>query len=85
MVKAGTISTDDERLFLVTDSIKEAIDVIKDKSIKAFGLQYKKAPKPFPGFFEKEIKPVPDSLPAAKAKSTDLNFSRKDRSKGAKN
>ena len=56
MLKAGTISKTDEYLFIVTNSIKEAIDHIKEKSIKAFRLQYQKAPKPFWGFFEKDIK-----------------------------
>jgi uncharacterized protein (TIGR00730 family) len=58
MAKAGTISPADEKLFLVTDSINEAIAYIKDKSIKAFGLQYRKVPKPFWGFFERDIKPA---------------------------
>ena len=71
MVKEGTISKDDERLFLITGSIKEAIDFIKDKSIKAFGLQYGKVPKPFWGFLEKDIKPTTNSVPSASVKSPD--------------
>jgi len=71
MVKAGTISKDDEHLFLVTDSIKEAIDYIKDKSIKAFGLRYAKIPKPFWGFLEKEIKSATNAVPARPVKSVD--------------
>jgi predicted Rossmann-fold nucleotide-binding protein len=58
MLKEGTISKRDQHLFLITDSIEEAIAHIKEKSIKAFGLQYKKTPKPFWGFFETEIKPA---------------------------
>jgi uncharacterized protein (TIGR00730 family) len=71
MVKEGTISKADERLFLITDSIKEAIDFIKDKSIKAFGLQYGKTPKPLWGFLEKGIKPTRYSVPSASVKSAD--------------
>lgn len=56
MLKAGTISKEDENLFLVTDSINEAIEYIKQKSIVAFGLQYARKHKPFWGFFEKGIK-----------------------------
>jgi len=63
MLKAGTISKSDEHLFIVTDSIKEAVDYIKEKSIKAFRLQYRKAPKPFWGFLEKEIKPTSEVIP----------------------
>ena len=53
MVDAGTISKEDEDLFLVTDSIPEAIEYIKQKSIIAFGLKYMEPKKPFRGFFEK--------------------------------
>lgn len=58
MLQAGTISREDERLFLVTDSIPEAIEYIKKKSINAFGLQYAKRPKPFWGFFEEGIRHI---------------------------
>ena len=58
MAKAGTISKEDEHLFLVTDSIADAINYIKQKSIIAFGLQYAGRPKPFWGFFEKGIKNI---------------------------
>lgn len=53
MLKAGTISPDDEKLYLVTDSIEEAISYIKQKSIATFGLKYMKPRKPFLPFFEK--------------------------------
>ncbi len=56
MLKAGTISREDQHLYFVTDSIKEAIEYIKEKSIKAFELRYEKYPKPFWGFFEKGLK-----------------------------
>ncbi|MEO6329020.1 MAG: TIGR00730 family Rossman fold protein [Ginsengibacter sp.] len=54
MLKAGTISKEDQHLFLVTDSITEAVNYIKEKSIVAFSLQYANRPKPFWGFFEKD-------------------------------
>lgn len=54
MLKAGTISPDDERLYLVTNSIDEAIRYIKQKSIIAFGLKYMKPKKPFFALFEKK-------------------------------
>ncbi len=53
MCEAGTISKEDENLFLVTDSIPETIAYIKEKSIMAFGLKYMQPKKPFWGFFEK--------------------------------
>ncbi|HXS58800.1 MAG TPA: TIGR00730 family Rossman fold protein [Hanamia sp.] len=53
MTEAGTISKEDEDLYLVTDSIPEAIEYIKQKSVIAFGLKYMKPKKPFRGFFEK--------------------------------
>lgn len=49
----GTISPEDEKLYFVTDSIDEAIEHIKKKSIAAFGLKYMKPRKPFGPFFEK--------------------------------
>lgn len=55
MFKAGTISRNDSDLYLVTDSIPEAIKYIKEKSIAAFGLKYMKPQKPIKGFFEKGI------------------------------
>lgn len=56
LMKEGTISANDPSLYLVTDSIEEAIEYIKEKSIVAFKLQYAKRPKPFWGFFEKGLK-----------------------------
>ena len=53
MLEAGTISKEDKKLYLVTDSIAEAIGYIKEKSIIAFGLKYMKPKKPIRGFFEK--------------------------------
>lgn len=53
MQKAGTISKEDEHLYLVTDSIPEAIEYIKEKSIMAFDLKYMKPKKPLRALFEK--------------------------------
>lgn len=58
MCDAGTISKDDETLFLFTDSIQEAIAYIKEKSIMAFGLKYMQPEKPFWGFFEKGFRNI---------------------------
>lgn len=58
MTKEGTISSNDEKLYFVTDSIPDAISYIKEKSILAFGLKYMKPKKPFWGFFEKGIKEI---------------------------
>ncbi|MDQ6755997.1 MAG: TIGR00730 family Rossman fold protein [Bacteroidota bacterium] len=63
MLKEGTISANDPSLFLVTDSIEEAINYIKEKSIIGFGLKPAKPPKPFWGFFEKELKGISSILP----------------------
>lgn len=52
MMKEGTISANDSSLYLVTDSIEEAINYIKEKSIMAFDLKFMKPKKPFWGFFE---------------------------------
>jgi hypothetical protein len=40
-------------LYCVTDSIPEAIEYIKEKSILAFGLKYMKPKTPFWCFLEK--------------------------------
>ncbi|MBA2249791.1 MAG: TIGR00730 family Rossman fold protein [Chitinophagaceae bacterium] len=56
MLTARTISANDPSLYLVTDSIPEAIAYIKDKSIRGFGLHAAQDPKPFWGFFEKGFK-----------------------------
>lgn len=58
MIEAGTISPNDQKLYIVTDSIPEAIEYLKEKSIMAFGLKYMKPKKPFWGFFEKGIRKI---------------------------
>jgi uncharacterized protein (TIGR00730 family) len=45
MVKAGTVSPTDLKLFLVTDDLTEALEHIRKHAIEEFGLQ-PKAPKP---------------------------------------
>ena len=56
MVQRGTISKNDLDLFLVTDSIEEAVNYIKERGILGFGLNYEEQPKPFWGLFERGIK-----------------------------
>lgn len=52
MQKNATIGPADSSLFLVTDSIEEAIALIKEKSIRSFGLRPKVKMKPFKWLFE---------------------------------
>src|SRR5471030_1083848 len=47
MKKEGTISAPDSRLFLITDDIKEATELIREKSIKQYGLKARAKMKPF--------------------------------------
>lgn len=51
---AGTISPEDLDLVLYTDSIEDAVEHLKIKSIEQFGLKYAK-PKPAPWLFEKRL------------------------------
>ena len=55
MFKEGTISRNDENLYLVSGSIEQTVSYIKEKSIRAFGLKYMQPKKPFRGFFEKGL------------------------------
>ena len=50
---AGTISTGDESLFLVTDSVEEAVAYIQKNSIAKFNLVPEKPYRPFRWLFEK--------------------------------
>ena len=63
MLNEGTISASDPDLYLVTDSIEEAVNYIKEKSIAGFHLEYANPPKPFWGFFEKGLKSVSSFIP----------------------
>lgn len=58
MFEEGTISRNDENLYLVSGSIEQTVSYIKDKSIRAFGLKYMEPKKPFSGFFEKGLKRI---------------------------
>ncbi|MEP6583378.1 MAG: TIGR00730 family Rossman fold protein [Ginsengibacter sp.] len=58
MYKEGTISRNDENLYLVSGSIEQTVSYIKEKSIMAFGLKYMEPKKPFRGFFEKGLKKI---------------------------
>lgn len=49
----GTISAEDTSLYLVTDSVEEAVNYIRDRTIVRFNLQPEKKLKPFRWFFEK--------------------------------
>jgi uncharacterized protein (TIGR00730 family) len=62
MCEAGTISVDDEKLYLVTDSIDDIVAYIKEKSIMAFGLKYMQPKRPFRGFFEQGIHKISESF-----------------------
>ena len=58
MLEVGTISESDMKLYIVTDSIPEAIRYIKEKSILAFGLKYMKPKKAFWCLFEKSLSKI---------------------------
>lgn len=53
MQKNATVTTEDAQLFLVTDSIDEAVDLIREKSIKQYGLLPEKNIRPFGWLLEK--------------------------------
>ena len=52
MQKDGTISAEDSKLYLVTDDINEAVNLIIEKSIKKYGLKPQNKFKPFKWLFE---------------------------------
>ena len=52
MRRKATIGNEDANIFLVTDDIQEAVDLIREKSIKAYGLGPKQRMKPFRWLFE---------------------------------
>lgn len=53
MKDKGTISESDMRLYLVTDDIDEAVQLILTKSIKQYGLKPQNKVKPFKWLFER--------------------------------
>ena len=56
MKEKGTISEADLSLFLVTDSIEEAVELIKEESIKRHGLKVEERIKPFRWLFESRLR-----------------------------
>jgi uncharacterized protein (TIGR00730 family) len=56
MKEQGTISETDLNLFLVTDSIEEAVELIKEESIKRHGLKVEDRIKPFGWLFESRLR-----------------------------
>lgn len=54
MKRDGTIGPGDEDYFLVTDNIEEATELIREKSIRQFGLTPKRKYKPFSWLFERK-------------------------------
>jgi uncharacterized protein (TIGR00730 family) len=58
MKEAGTISPLDENLYFVTDSVAEAVEYIREKSILAFGLKYMEPKKPVGAFFERGFRKI---------------------------
>lgn len=56
MKEQGTISEADLNLFLVTDSIEEAVELIKEESIKRHGLKVEDRIKPFGWLFESRLR-----------------------------
>lgn len=56
MRSEGTISEADLSLFLVTDSIEEAVELIKVQSIKKHGLKPEERMKPFGWLFESKFR-----------------------------
>ena len=48
----GTISENDVHLFLITDSVDEAVKLIKEKCIKGYGLAPKQKISPVRWLFE---------------------------------
>lgn len=52
MKEKGTISPEDDQLFIVTDSVEEAIHVLKEKSVQRFNLRPAKQ-RPFGWLFER--------------------------------
>ncbi|MNL21686.1 LOG family protein ORF6 in fasciation locus [compost metagenome] len=52
MQKYATVTANDAALFLVTDSIQEAVDLIREKSIKRYALKPEQKIKPFKWLFE---------------------------------
>jgi predicted Rossmann-fold nucleotide-binding protein len=67
MVKAGTVSATDLKLFLVTDHLDEALEHIRKHAIEEFKLL--KTPRPKPSRLLGEGKDTPPRVPSAPAPS----------------
>lgn len=52
MKEKGTISADDNKLFIFTDSVDEAVDYIQNNTIKKYNLRPEAKVKPFKWLFE---------------------------------
>jgi uncharacterized protein (TIGR00730 family) len=55
MVEEGTISKEDRELFLITDSLDDAVALVKEKCIKKFKLREEKKFRPAKWLFEKRF------------------------------
>src|SRR5690606_37612175 len=53
MKKCGTIGPEDHKLFLTTDNVTEAVNLIKERSIRAYDLKPQKSRMPLFWLFEK--------------------------------
>jgi hypothetical protein len=53
MKERGTISPEDDKLFILTDSVEEAIAVLQERSIKRFELKHE-TQRPFTWLFERK-------------------------------
>ena len=56
MDKEGNISKKDRELFLITDSLEDAIAMVNEKCIKKFKLREEKKFRPVKWLFEKRFK-----------------------------
>ena len=55
MKARGTISSDDDKFYLVTDSVDEAVNYIQQNTIAKFNLRPEQPYKPFRWLFERKI------------------------------
>lgn len=56
MIQEKTISPDDARLYLFTDSVADAVEHVRKYAVEGFGLRMKKVYKPFPILGERKLK-----------------------------
>lgn len=60
MKKKATISSEDLQLFAITDSIEEAVQMLREKSIHRFALRHEE-PRPFGWLFERNVRKTGNS------------------------